>query len=436
VSGSPVGFNDVDRDLVADLARRVGEKLVSWTQQEEQRSTTAVAPETRRAYAVRLVRDELQTIDRNRLNLGEQPLSEQDTRTLSAEVVATMFGFGGLQRHMDRRDWTDLYIHGVQGRLRLLDGSKVSIGPVARNQEEVRELIRQLASTAGRTARQFNETNPLLSMRLPTGERLSATIGVSDQIELAIRRQTVSNLTLDELCDKKSFTPLARDFLKAAVIARRNIVVAGPTGAGKTTMLSALCAEIGPNETIVTIEDAAELNLRSDRHPDVISLEAREANIEGIGAVTMDDLAKHALRMSPDRVVCGEVRGVEVAAMCSAMSQGNDGSMCTVHAAPGQAPERLRMYMTRAYPQSSMAALSDTVAQALHFVVHVGVLRSGERRVVSIREVTGAEGETFMQNEVFRFDGYELVPTGALSEDHRTLLGDTGFAVALLGGRR
>lgn len=428
----------VDRDLVDQLADRVSQQMVSWVTEQQRSSGSAVPPEAKRAYVVKLTRDELARIDQARIARQREPMPVEAANLLRREVVAKIFDLGGLQVYMDRRDWTDLYVHGVHAWIRTLDGQKQYVGQIARSEEAVMELIQRIASTGGRTARQFNASTPLLSMRLPTGERLTANVGVSDMLSLAIRRQTLKSLSLDALCAAGSFTPLACEFMRACVLSRRNIVVSGPTGGGKTTLLTALCEEIPQPERIVTIEDAAELNLRSERHPDVVSLEARQANSEGVGEISMADLAKHALRLGPDRVIVGETRGAECESMISAMGQGNDGSMCTVHSMPGQALERLRTLLYKSYPQASPLMLTDMIAQAVHFVFHVAVLRGGERRVVSIRETAGRDGENFASNEVFRFDPTSkiLVPTGALSEMHRVLLADYGFPIAQLGGVR
>jgi pilus assembly protein CpaF len=430
----------VDRELVDQLADRVSLQLVSWVTEEQRRlqSTASVSTDSKRAKVVTWIRDEISRIDQSRIARSREPMSPEMAKLLRREVLAKIFDLGGLQTFMDRRDWTDLYVHGVEAWIRTLDGRKVFVGPIARTEEQVIELIQKIASTGGRSARQFNATAPLLSMRLPTGERLTANVGVSDVLTLAIRRQTFKSISLDELCQAGSFGALPRDFMKVAVKSRRNIVIAGSTGAGKTTLLIALCEEIPASERLVTIEDAAELNLRSVRHPDVVSLEAREANSEGVGEVSMVDLARHALRLGPDRVIVGETRGAEVESMISAMGQGNDGSMCTVHAMPGQALERLRTLLYKAYPNTGTIMPTDMVAQAVHFVFHCAITRDGERRVTSIRETTGREGENFSSNEVFRWDHKtkQLVPTGALSEQHRVLFADYGFPVQELGVRR
>jgi pilus assembly protein CpaF len=430
--------DSIDRELVDQLADRISQQLVSWVTEEQRSSPTPITTESKRAYVVKVTRDELARLDQARIGRQKEPFSPEMAAALRREVVAKIFGLGGLQAFMDRRDWTDLYVHGVQAFIRTLDGKKRHVGAIARTEEQVMELVQRIASTGGRTARQFNATAPLLSMRLPTGERLTANVGVSDVLSLAIRRQTLNSLTLDELCKTGSFTPLVRDFAKVAVLGKRNIVIAGATGAGKTTLLVACCEEIPAHERLVTIEDAAELNLRSDRHPDVVSLEARQANSEGVGEITMADLARHALRLGPDRVIVGETRGAECESMISAMGQGNDGSMCTVHAMPGQALERLRTLLYKSYPQASPVMLTDMIAQAVHFVFHVAVLPNGDRRLISIRETAGRDGENFASNEVFRWDpaSRSLMPTGALSETHRTLFSDLGFPVTQLVGPR
>jgi pilus assembly protein CpaF len=249
----------------------------------------------------------------------------------------------------------------------------------------------------------------------------------------------MNTATLDELCTTGSFTPLVRDFAKVAVLGKRNIVVAGSAGAGKTTLLAALCNEIPSHERLVTIETATELRLRSHHHPNVVSLVAvaGQLNIEGVDPNTAADTAKLALRLEPDRVIVGDTTENECDAIISAMRL-HDGSMCTVNAMPGQALERLRKLLSSSYPQASPVMLTGIITEAVHFVFHVAVLPNGDRRLISIRETAGPGGGNFVSNEVFRWDpaSRSLMPTGTLSETHRTLLSDLGFPVTQLVGPR
>ena len=196
-------------------------------------------------------------------------------------------------------------------------------------------------------------------------------------------------------------------FCKAAVRGRFNILVAGGTGAGKTTFLRCLINEIDPEERLVTVEDSLELGLHrfGDLHPDLIEAEAREANMEGVGAVPMHELVRNTLRMDPDRVIVGEIRGVEVLPMMLAMSQGNDGSLSTIHADSSRAVfSRLQMYMAMTPERFDVKSTNLMVANAIDFIVHVAQLPSQERVITSVREVVGADGEMMISNEVYHPD--------------------------------
>jgi len=212
-------------------------------------------------------------------------------------------------------------------------------------------------------------------------------------------------VTLPDLVGLGTLDVRLSEFLAACVGARKNLLVTGGTGAGKTTMLRALCAEIGPSERLVTIEDALELGLDRDHeaHPDAIAMQAREPNVEGEGEVSQADLVRWALRMSPDRVLVGEIRGAEVIPMCNAMTQGNDGSMATLHASSSKgAFSRLATYAIQAPERLPLEATNLMVAGAVDFVIHLGANALGQRAVMSVREVVDADGPQITSNEIFR----------------------------------
>jgi pilus assembly protein CpaF len=226
---------------------------------------------------------------------------------------------------------------------------------------------------------------------------------VSSAPSLVVRRHRFDIAGLDELRVRGMVTPEVGDFLAAAVRARRNLVICGGTGSGKTTLLRALLNEVPRDERIVTIEDAYELGIERypDRHPDHDALQSRPANIEGEGEVTLADLTRMALRMDPDRVIVGEVRGAEAFPMLMAMSQGNNGSMCTMHADGTRSVfPKLAAYVSMASTGLPIETVNLIVASAVHFVVYVEI-DEGVRRVTSIREVVDADGATIVSNEVF-----------------------------------
>jgi pilus assembly protein CpaF len=244
-----------------------------------------------------------------------------------------------------------------------------------------------------------------LSLQLPDGSRLFAVMAVTGRPCIAIRRHRFMKVTLPDLVGLGTLDAGLSEFLAACVCARKNLLVTGGTGAGKTTMLRALCAEIGPSERLVTIEDALELGLDRDleAHPDAIAMQAREPNVEGEGEVSQADLVRWALRMSPDRVLVGEIRGAEVIPMCNAMTQGNDGSMATLHSSSSKgAFSRLATYAIQAPERLPLEATNLMVAGAVDFVVHLGANALGGRAVMSIREVVDADGAQVSSNEIFR----------------------------------
>jgi Flp pilus assembly CpaF family ATPase len=243
-----------------------------------------------------------------------------------------------------------------------------------------------------------------LSTRLPDGSRLFAVMAVSARPAVSIRRHRYPRTTLAQLQELGTVDAGLRAFLTAAVRTGKNILVAGGTNLGKTTMLRALAAAIPPHERLITIEDAYELGLDRDTvgHPNVVALQAREPNIEGEGEVTQAELVRWALRMSPDRVIVGEIRGPEVIPMCNAMSQGNDGSMTTLHASDSRGVfAKLAAYAVQAPERLPLEATNLLVAGAVDFVVHLAW--AGQTRVVSsVREVIDADGAMVVSNEVFR----------------------------------
>lgn len=245
-----------------------------------------------------------------------------------------------------------------------------------------------------------------MSVELADGSRLFATMAVSRRPSVSIRRHRHRQVTLADVQRLGTIDRGLRGFLAALVAARKNVVIAGGTAAGKTTLLRALATQIPPFERLVTIEDAFELGLDrdTDAHPDAVALQAREPNIEGEGEVTLTELVRWALRMSPDRVIVGEVRGSEIMPMLSAMNQGNDGSMTTVHASSTRgAFTKMAAYAAQSTERLPIEVTNLLIAQGVNFIVHLTADRHSGRRVVSsVREIISAEGTQITSNEVFR----------------------------------
>ncbi|MFI7679536.1 ATPase, T2SS/T4P/T4SS family [Actinophytocola sp. NPDC049390] len=358
-----------------------------------------------------------------------------------AEVLDELFGMAGLQPLLDDPDIETININGCDRVfVKYTGGRRARLGPVALSDADLVDLIRTLAARAGSEERRFDRGSPAVSVQLPCGERLFAVMALTagGRPALSIRRHRFRTVTLGDLSGLGTVDVGLRTFLAALVRARRNILITGGTDLGKTTMLRALASEIDPNERLITIEDAFELGLDHDAasHADVVALQAREPNVEGEGALSQADLVRWALRMTPDRVIVGEIRGPEVIPMCHAMSQGNDGSMATLHASSSAAAfPRLAAYAAQegfTHEQTNLL-----VATSVHFVVHLEHARdTGVRVVSSIREVVGAEGNQVISNEVYRpgRDNRGYPVPGALRTDTLDRLAQAGFDPALLDG--
>ncbi len=355
--------------------------------------------------------------------------TESEEHGIIDEAIARVLGLGRLEALLDDDEISDIHVRGcARVWVKYRDGTRRECDPIVDSDEELIDLIRHAATRLGKTERRFDPANPELNLQLPDGSRLFAAMEVSMRPTLIIRRHRFEFSSLQELCSRKMMTNDVRSFLAAAVRARRNIVICGGTGSGKTTLLRALINEIPSSERLVTIEDAYELGLDrfEDLHPDYDALQARPPNIEGHGEITMADLTKMALRMDPDRVMVGEVRGAEAFPMLMAMSQGNNGSMCTMHADSARSVfPKLVAYVSMA----SMGIPAETVnlllASSVHFVVHIEVTDE-YRCVSSIREVIDADGSSIISNEVFS-RAETVAPFAALRASTIALLREHGF---------
>jgi len=273
-------------------------------------------------------------------------------------------------------------------------------------------LLRIIDKIVSQVGRRIDESNPMVDARLSDGSRVNAIIPplAVDGPLLSIRRFSTDKLMPKDLVARLSLTPGMMQLLEAAVRARLNVIVSGGTGAGKTTLLNALSAYISPKERIVTIEDAAELQLKQ---PHLARLETRPANVEGHGLVRQRQLLINALRMRPDRIIVGEVRGEEALDMLQAMNTGHDGSLTTVHAnSPRDAISRLEVMVSLANANMHLLAIRQQVASAVHILVQVSRLSDGTRRVMNITEVTGIEIDVVTLQDIFVFEKRGLGPDG------------------------
>lgn len=398
----------VDQALVAAVHRVVGEALSEAHSDREAQSLSPLSPDDERALARMLVADELRRLAGAAYSKGRDALDEASEDAVTLAVLDRLHGLARLQPLLDDPTIRDIHISGSQRVwLTLRNGTKVQGPAVADSDNDLVDLIATAARRIGRSERRWDNAHPELNLQLPNGDRLHALMAVSGRPTVTVRRHDFAICRLDQLVSSGVCDPLLGVFLAAAVRARANLIVAGGTGTGKTTTLRCLINEIPAEERLITIEDSLELGVDrfDDLHPDHESLEARAANTEGVGAFTLAELVRSALRMDPQRVIVGEVRGAEVLPMLLAMSQGNDGSMCSIHADSSKGVfGRLAMYAAMTPEHLVPEVTNLLVANAVDLIAHLGWI-DGERRITSIREVTGSlEAGQVVSNELWRPD--------------------------------
>jgi pilus assembly protein CpaF len=332
----------------------------------------------------------------------DYPLSQGERETLVTDVLNELFGLGPLEPLLHDPAISDILVNRFDLVYIERDGLLSECeGVTFRDDRHLLRIIERIVSSVGR---RVDESHPMVDARLLDGSRVNAIIPplALDGAALSIRRFRTDKLGHQDLVDRDSLTQPMLDFLRAAVGCRLNVLVSGGTGAGKTTLLNVLSGFISERERIISIEDAAELVLRQ-RH--VIRLETRPSNIEGKGAIRQRDLVINALRMRPDRIIIGEVRGEEALDMLQAMNTGHDGSLTTIHAnAPRDALYRLNTMVAMANLNIPDKAMRQQIASALNLVLQVSRLSDGTRKVTSISEITGMEGDVITMQEIFLFE--------------------------------
>ncbi len=402
-----------DHALVEQLHPLVADRLSRWRAAQETAGRD-VAAEDEQQYAVQLIDQVLDEHAQRQITRGAAPPDPGGAEDLARAIYAALFRLGPLQPLLEDPDVENININGCdEVWLKYADGSVKQGPPVAASDQALIELIQLIGSRMGPTPRRFDLGQPRLHLRLPNGSRLFALMGVSQRPVVSIRRHRLVQVSLDDLVELGTIDRGLHAFLATLVRARKNIVVAGATNAGKTTMLRALINEIPPRERLVTIENAYELGVHQPQlkrlHPDVTALEAREANVEGEGAITMAELVQSGLRLDPDRVIVGEVLGEEILSMLLAMSQGNDGSMCTIHARSSQEVfSRIATYAIKSPERLPIEATNLLIAGAVDMVVFIehrdqtALGGRHDRYVSSVREVTGADGYRITSNEIYQ----------------------------------
>ncbi|MFM7258691.1 MAG: CpaF family protein, partial [Acidimicrobiaceae bacterium] len=394
----------IDRQLVNALASRLGDLLADERLERRARNLREPTNDEEREFARTAVHAELLRLAATRRAEGKSVLTIFDEAAISSAAIAQVLGLGRLQPLLEDVEISDIHVRGsCRVWVKLRNGQRETRDPIVDTDEELVELVRRAATRLSRQERRFDAGTPELNMQLPDGSRLFATMDVSLRPSLIIRRHRFDISSLEELRLRGLLTQELQDFLIAAVRARRNFVIAGGTGSGKTTLLRALINEVPPSERLVTIEDAYELGLDhfEHLHPDHDALQSRPANIEGQGEITLADLTRMALRMDPDRVIVGEVRGAEAFPMLLAMSQGNNGSMCTMHADSTRSVfPKLAAYVSMASTGLPIETVNLLLASALHFVIYIDN-SSDWRQVTSVREIVDSDGSNIISNEIF-----------------------------------
>lgn len=339
------------------------------------------------------------------------PLSVSERDRLVSDVQHELFGLGPLEPLLKDPTISDILVNS-HDTIYIERRGKIEPTSVRfKDDEHLMRVIERIVSSVGR---RIDESSPMVDARLQDGSRVNAIIPPLsiDGPVLSIRRFGSDPLRMNSLIEVKALTKDIADMLQMVVHARLNVLISGGTGAGKTTLLNALSAFIPENERIVTIEDSAELQLQQ---PHVVRLETRPPNIEGRGEVTQRDLVRNALRMRPDRIVIGEVRGGEAIDMLQAMNTGHDGSLTTIHAnTPRDALARLETMIQMTGMRLSDRAMRQQVASAINLVVQVARLSDGGRRITSISEITGMEGETITMQEIFMYERTGVDQQGAV----------------------
>jgi pilus assembly protein CpaF len=355
--------------------------------------------------AAKLSREELQRQIAELIGeiVTEEKLSvtSREQQELTVTLVDDMVGFGPLEPLLADESVNDIMVNGPQ-QVYVERKGKLEITDIRfRDNAHVMNIAQRIVTRVGR---RVDETCPIADARLPDGSRVNiiAPPLAIDGCSISIRKFSKKSITLDIMIRQRNMAENLGKVLKIAAACRLNVVISGGTGSGKTTMLNAMSHLIDPAERVVTIEDAAELQLQQ---PHVVRLETRPPNLEGTGEITMRDLVKNALRMRPDRIICGEVRGPEALDMLQAMNTGHDGSMCTLHSNnPREALTRMENMIGMASVNLPSKAVRTQITGAVNLIVQIQRMRDGVRRVTHVTEVIGMEGEVITTQDLFTFD--------------------------------
>ncbi|RMD49619.1 MAG: CpaF family protein [Candidatus Thermofonsia bacterium] len=377
------------RDAYVDLKNRIQQRLIAELDPGMDITKTAEVRATIQEMFETMLAEESIVLTRN------------EKRRLFESIVAEILGYGPLEQFLNTDGVTEIMVNGPKNVFIEKGGKIQRVNVTFEDNDHLLRIIDRIVAPLGR---RIDEGSPMVDARLPDGSRVNAVVPpiALNGAALTIRLFSKIPFTVENLIEFGTLTPEAVEFLRACVVAKLNIMISGGTGSGKTTLLNILSGFIPDHERIITIENAAELQLRQDH---VVTLESREANVEGRGAVTIRDLVINSLRMRPDRIIVGEVRGGEALDMLQAMNTGHDGSLATGHAnSPRDMLSRLETMVLMAGMDLPHRAIREQIASAIHLVVHQDRLRDGSRKVTSISEIQGMEGDVITTSEIFRFE--------------------------------
>ena len=357
------------------------------------------------------IRDELRSLVERLLDEEAVVINDVERKNLTRDIRNEMLGFGPLETLLSDPTVSDILVNGHK-QVYVERRGKLELTDVVFNDDA--HLMKIIDKIVSRVGRRIDESSPMVDARLPDGSRVNAIIPplAIDGPVMSIRRFSVDPLRLADLVAYTSMTAEMAEVLQGLGKAKMNILISGGTGSGKTTMLNVISGFIGHTERIVTVEDAAELQLQQ---PHVVRLETRPPNIEGKGEVSQRALVRNALRMRPDRIILGEVRGAEALDMLGAMNTGHEGSMATIHAnTPRDAITRLENMISMAAANLPSKAIRQQISSAISVVVQVSCLIDGKRKVTSIQEITGMEGDVITMQEIFSFKQTGVGESGAV----------------------
>lgn len=376
-------------------------------------------------------REEVLLVIRNTVNSEAVPLSFAERERLSREILDEIFGLGPLEQLLKDPTISDILVNRYNKVYVERAGKLEVTGLSFKDDQHLMQIIDRIVSRVGR---RVDESSPMVDARLADGSRVNAIIPplALDGPVLSIRRFGRDPITARHMIDNQTLSEAMLEVLASMVKGRINILISGGTGAGKTTLLNVLSGFIPDYERVVTIEDAAELQLKQEH---VVRLETRPPNIEGKGAVRQRQLVINSLRMRPDRIIIGEVRGEETFDMLQAMNTGHEGSLTTVHAnSPRDAMARLESMVSMANLNIPERAIRQQIASAIHVVVQISRLTDGSRKVVSISEITGMEGDSIWMQDIFVFDRSAMDRDGKIHGVFRGTGARSRFAGRLASG--